>query len=152
MKQSQNLCEVNIKKETASEHDGADSTDRLSSSQDGFDNQGHIINNSTNDISHTSPPYTINNIAATLETLNALRSQFMSQNNPPSEIITKKICSDNTSPDVKMFMEMQAKEHTMRMQILEVQLQTAKYNRDIVEINKTVALQKRHDLANRRMH
>ncbi|XP_055374477.1 putative mediator of RNA polymerase II transcription subunit 26 [Condylostylus longicornis] len=55
------------------------------------------------------------------------------------------------STEMKIFMEMQAKEHLLRMQILETQLQAAKYSRDIVEINKSIALQKLHDIANRRM-
>lgn len=48
-------------------------------------------------------------------------------------------------------MEMQNKEHMMRMRILEVQLQAAKYSRDLVEINKTLALQKLQEYASKRL-
>lgn len=53
--------------------------------------------------------------------------------------------------ELRMFMEMQSKEHMMRMKILEVQLQAAKHSRDLVEINKTLALQKLQELASKRL-
>ncbi|XP_067632469.1 uncharacterized protein apt isoform X2 [Eurosta solidaginis] len=57
----------------------------------------------------------------------------------------------STTPEMRVFMEMQSKEHLMRMKILEVQLQAAKYNRDLVEINKTLALQKLQEMASKRL-
>ncbi|XP_054088872.1 uncharacterized protein LOC105217560 isoform X2 [Zeugodacus cucurbitae] len=59
--------------------------------------------------------------------------------------------SANSTPEMRVFMEMQSKEHLMRMKILEVQLQAAKYNRDLVEINKTLALQKLQEFASKRL-
>ncbi|XP_075166822.1 apontic isoform X2 [Haematobia irritans] len=56
-----------------------------------------------------------------------------------------------SSPELKAFMDMQSKEHMMRMRILEVQLQAAKYSRDLVEINKTLALQKLQEYASKRL-
>ncbi|XP_034479940.1 uncharacterized protein LOC117785810 isoform X2 [Drosophila innubila] len=53
--------------------------------------------------------------------------------------------------ELRLFMEMQSKEHMMRMKILEVQLQAAKHSRDLVEINKTLALQKLQELASKRL-
>lgn len=53
--------------------------------------------------------------------------------------------------ELRMFMEMQSKEHMLRMKILEVQLQAAKHSRDLVEINKTLALQKLQEMANKRL-
>lgn len=53
--------------------------------------------------------------------------------------------------ELRLFMEMQSKEHMMRMKILEVQLQAAKHSRDLVEINKTLAMQKLQELASKRM-
>lgn len=142
--------QVHIKEESDSDHDGGASTDRLSASPEQFNNQ--TASNPITDPIHIAPSFTINNIAATLETLNALRNQFSSPHvTPGSEPPAKKMCLDDSNPEMKLLMEMQAKEHMLRMQILEVQLQSAKYNRDIVEINKTIALQKLHDLANRRM-
>lgn len=116
--------------------------------------------------------FNLNNIAATLETLGALRGQFPgmqngfsassptdSENHPPKR---RRTSSDDgsqkpsyyhgqQSPELKVFMEMQAKEHFIRMKILETQLQAAKFNRDIVEINKTIALQKLQEFANKRL-
>ncbi|XP_044317785.1 uncharacterized protein LOC108053771 isoform X2 [Drosophila rhopaloa] len=59
--------------------------------------------------------------------------------------------SSNNNFELRMFMEMQSKEHMMRMKILEVQLQAAKHSRDLVEINKTLALQKLQELASKRL-
>uniref|UniRef100_A0A1I8PNC3 Regulatory protein zeste n=1 Tax=Stomoxys calcitrans TaxID=35570 RepID=A0A1I8PNC3_STOCA len=56
-----------------------------------------------------------------------------------------------SSPELRAFMDMQSKEHMMRMRILEVQLQAAKYSRDLVEINKTLALQKLQEYASKRL-
>lgn len=53
--------------------------------------------------------------------------------------------------ELRLFMEMQSKEHMLRMKILEVQLQAAKHSRDLVEINKTLALQKLQELASKRL-
>ncbi|XP_017073145.1 uncharacterized protein LOC108109211 isoform X3 [Drosophila eugracilis] len=57
----------------------------------------------------------------------------------------------NNNFELRMFMEMQSKEHMMRMKILEVQLQAAKHSRDLAEINKTLALQKLQELASKRL-
>lgn len=116
--------------------------------------------------------FNLSNIAATLETLGALRGQFPglqngfsaasptdSENHPPKR---RRTSSDDgsqkpsshhgqQSPELKVFMEMQAKEHFIRMKILETQLQAAKFNRDIVEINKTIALQKLQEFASKRL-
>ncbi|XP_030373018.1 uncharacterized protein LOC115622989 isoform X3 [Scaptodrosophila lebanonensis] len=53
--------------------------------------------------------------------------------------------------EMRLFMEMQSKEHMMRMKILEVQLQAAKHSRDLVEINKTLALQRLQEIASKRL-
>lgn len=120
--------------------------------------------------------FNLSNIAATLETLGALRGQFPglqngfsaasptdSEDHKPKR---RRTSSDDgsqkpsshhhypgpqQSPELKVFMEMQAKEHFIRMKILETQLQAAKFNRDIVEINKTIALQKLQEFASKRL-
>ncbi|KAL5287624.1 hypothetical protein ACFFRR_008492 [Megaselia abdita] len=116
--------------------------------------------------------FNLSNIAATLETLGALRGQFPglpngfsaasptdSEEHKPKR---RRTSSDDgsqkpsahhgqQSPELKVFMEMQAKEHFIRMKILETQLQAAKFNRDIVEINKTIALQKLQEFATKRL-
>ncbi|XP_026840604.1 uncharacterized protein LOC6592424 isoform X2 [Drosophila persimilis] len=59
--------------------------------------------------------------------------------------------SSSNNFELRLFMEMQSKEHMMRMKILEVQLQSAKHSRDLIEINKTLALQKLQELASKRL-
>ncbi|XP_034655047.1 uncharacterized protein LOC117892734 isoform X1 [Drosophila subobscura] len=59
--------------------------------------------------------------------------------------------SNSNNFELRLFMEMQSKEHMMRMKILEVQLQSAKHSRDLIEINKTLALQKLQELASKRL-
>lgn len=65
--------------------------------------------------------------------------------------LNAKTHSIEASSELRAFMEMQNKEHIMRMRILEVQLQAAKYSRDLVEINKTLALQKLQEYASKRL-
>lgn len=42
--------------------------------------------------------------------------------------------------EIQLIIEMQAKEHALRMDILRAQCETAKLNRDIAEINKIILL------------
>lgn len=44
------------------------------------------------------------------------------------------------SPAAKKLLNMHNKEHNLRIEILETQLQTAKFNRDLAEINKMIAI------------
>lgn len=126
----------------------------------------HLDNNfPSHDQMNFTPQFNMNNISATLEALNALRAGQFAQ--PPSVAAsfptsdvspppakrqrTSSESDNNTTPELKVFMEMQNKEHFMRMKILEVQLQSAKYSRDIMEINKTMALQKLQEYASKRL-
>ncbi|XP_037953033.1 uncharacterized protein LOC119683434 isoform X2 [Teleopsis dalmanni] len=156
------------------------------------------------DMPNFTPTFNMNNISATLEALNALRTgQFSTaaaaaaaaamQNNIAAVVQQQKQLttqSDDDQPVAKRqrtssvngsiadereqqnissvngatstsesgnnnelleFMEMQKKEHMMRMKILEMQYQAAKYSSDIAEINKTLAIQKLQEFASKRM-
>ncbi|KAH8316228.1 hypothetical protein KR067_002553, partial [Drosophila pandora] len=72
-------------------------------------------------------------------------------NNNNNNNNSSSLSSSQNNFELRMFMEMQSKEHMMRMKILEVQLQAAKHSRDLVEINKTLALQKLQELASKRL-
>lgn len=172
----QEHCDVDIKEEenyADSQHNG----DRLSASSpnDHESNPDRNIrsppmpnpnleNGYAHDQMNFTPQFNMNNISATLEALNALRNgQFApppsvtasfptSDVSPPAKRQRTSSESDsNTSPELKVFMDMQSKEHFMRMKILEVQLQSAKYSRDIMEINKSIALQKLQEYASKRL-
>lgn len=115
------------------------------------------------------PSLSINNMAATLDTLKLLKNgQFnkvpvIQQQQPiihPQQSSAQKLQSTvqrqsnnhhpqsgqrdrnerNDSDYGKILIEMQAKEHALRMEILQVQLQTAKFNRDVAEVNKMIAI------------
>ncbi|ALC42495.1 apt [Drosophila busckii] len=93
-----------------------------------------------------------NNINNNNSSSNSSQSHINNNNNS-SSINNNNNNSNSTSNNIELrwFMEMQSKEHMMRMKILEVQLQAAKHSRDLVEINKTLALQKLQELANKRL-
>lgn len=107
--------------------------------------------------SDDAPSLSINNVAATLDILKQLKNgQFAASAKPTtstSSISLDEINGsgrhqggDSSSAAVsndlnsKILLDMQNKEHIMRMEILQVQLQTAKYNRDAAEINKMIAM------------
>lgn len=175
----QDLCDVDIKEEEQNDNynDNHHNGDRLSASPQNEHDETlperglrsspipqPLDNTYPQDQMNFNPHFNMNNISATLEALNALRSgQFP----PPQPVAAAFSTSDvpppakrqrtlsesesSTSPELKIFMDMQSKEHFMRMKILEMQLQAAKYTRDIVEINKTIALQKLQEYASKRM-
>ncbi|XP_037886511.1 uncharacterized protein LOC119635662 isoform X1 [Glossina fuscipes] len=101
----------------------------------------------TSSCSNATPAATVTADSENLEVNHGLTNFASSLSNH-----TKISNTDDTSPELRAFMEMQSKEHIMRMRILEVQLQTAKYSRDLVEINKTLALQKLQEYASKRMN
>lgn len=53
---------------------------------------------------------------------------------------TNSALGNKYTDEIQLIVEMQAKEHTLRMTILQTQLETAKLNRDIAEINKILLL------------
>ncbi|XP_055919763.1 uncharacterized protein LOC129951566 isoform X2 [Eupeodes corollae] len=176
----QEHCDVDIKEEEPNENynDSHHNGDRLSASSPNDQDESipdqsmrspqmphqNLDNGYSHDQMNFTPQFNMNNISATLEALNALRAgqfppppsvaaSFPTSDGPPptKRQRTSSESDSNTSPELKVFMDMQSKEHFMRMKILEVQLQSAKYSRDIVEINKTIALQKLQEYASKRL-
>lgn len=117
-----------------------------------------MTNGGSND---DTPSLSINNVAATLDILKQLKNgQFAASAKPTitttnsnslmDDMMNDGNCAvsggggsaDTSTNDMnsKIILDMQNKEHIMRMEILQVQLQTAKYNRDAAEINKMIAM------------
>lgn len=88
--------------------------------------------------SGTSALTSTNNVAATLDTLNILKNARLWNHSTKEE--TQSQQNDCIFDEMKLLVEMQAKEHELRMDILRVQLETAKFNRDSAEINKILLL------------
>lgn len=123
------MCEVEIKDETSDSDDGPSNSKRPYSSNSNHFNGSAVLGD------EDTPSLSINNVAATLDTLKMLKSGQFAPNVP----ITN---GDDHSYDYgySKILEMQTREHAIRMEILQVQLQTAKFNRDVAELNKMIAL------------
>lgn len=132
-KSSQNMCEVQIKEELSTEDE---QNYTLQMSEEEPTPQKRIRRNHyTNNSDETMPSLSINNVAATLDTLNMLKNQLHDGSN----------LFDDSSSKVdysKEFFDLQRKEHAMKMEILKLELQTATYNKETAAINKKIALQK----------
>lgn len=170
-KASQNICEVEIKEESCSDDmpveneqtdaddydndDGATSAKRpysivnsLAQAHATFLSKQHSLNNlTTNGSSATDdvPSLSINNVAATLDTLKMIKSGQFSQNCSSTKLNAHTYQNGaGTNADIdetaKHLLDMHNKEHSVRMEILQTQLETAKYNRDLAEINKMIAI------------
>lgn len=70
------------------------------------------------------PSIHLNDFVAAMDTVNMLKDRS----------------SDEQPDELKAFMEMHTKEHQVRLDLLKMQLETAKLNRDIAEINKMILL------------
>ncbi|XP_055690556.1 uncharacterized protein LOC129794010 [Lutzomyia longipalpis] len=77
------------------------------------------------------PATDLSAIAATINTVNHM------QNIMPRD---RSIQTDVSDFNMKEFYEMQVREHTLRMDILKLQFETAKYNRDIAKLNMNLTL------------
>lgn len=75
-------------------------------------------------------PFT-NPLTTSFDVLNLLRNSSFSTNSS---------LGNKYTDEIQLIIEMQAKEHALRMDILRAQLETAKLNRDIAEINKLLLL------------
>lgn len=123
------MCEVEIKDETSDSEDGPSHSKRPYSSNSINFNGTAVLNNDDD-----TPSLSINNVAATLDTLKMLKNgQF-------ANVATANGEDHSYDYGYTKILEMQTREHSLRMEILQVQLQTAKFNRDIAELNKMVAL------------
>lgn len=128
------MCEVQIKDETSDSEDGPSNAKRPYSSNSTYFNGSAVLND------EDTPSLSINNVAATLDTLKMLKSgQFAN---------VSTMNGDDHSFDFgyTKILEMQTREHALRMEILQVQLQTAKFNRDAAEMNKLLAMKNANGL------
>lgn len=130
------MCEVEIKDETSDSEDGPSNAKRpYSSSSVNFN--GSAAHNDED-----TPSLSINNVAATLDTLKMLKNgQF-------ANVLTANGDDHSYDYGYTKILEMQCREHALRMEILQVQLQTAKFNRDVAELNKMAALKNVNGLNN----
>lgn len=127
-KVSQNMCEVEIKDETSDSEDGPSNSKRPYLSDSANLNGSAVLNDDD------APSLSINNVAATLDTLKMLKNgQFANVSTANGE-------DHSYDYGYTKILEMQTREHALRMEILQVQLQTAKFNRDAAELNKMMAL------------
>lgn len=135
-KTTQNLCEVEIKDESSSNVGGGSNFEQLTTSNENNVNTEktskkpkHINkSNVTDDLSFS--PFS-NPLTTSFDVLNLLRN---------SSFATNSALSNKYTDEIQLVVEMQAKEHSLRMTILQTQLETAKLNRDIAEINKILLL------------
>lgn len=154
-KSSQNMCEVELKDESSDENSDGHSAKRPYSLIHSLAGQNGINNLTSNGSSEDIPSLSINNVAATLDTLKMLKNGNFSSsaqslsfaNNHQDEYAesfngTNGGGGSNDNNCVKQILKMQNKEHIIRMEILQVQLQTAHFNRDAAQINKMIAITK----------
>lgn len=132
-KTTQNLCEVEIKDESSSNVGGGSNFETLTSCNDNNGNaeklskkQKRNNKSSANDDLSFSP--FSNPLTTSFDVLNLLRNSSLNRQ------------TEKYTDEIQLVVEMQAKEHSLRMTILQTQLETAKLNRDIAEINKILLL------------
>lgn len=120
-------------------------------------NGGHHSTNNNNNQNHYHAPSvssddlptnSLPNIVGTLEALEYLkRAARMAKASSVADEAA--VGSSNQYPhlpvagvavDSQQIVEMQSREHAMRMEVLQLQLQTAQFDRDAAEINKMIAL------------
>lgn len=131
-KTSQNLCEVEIKDESSSNVGGGSNFEKLAPNDDdsgaekSSKKQKRNNKSSINDDRSFSSFYN-NPLTTSFDVLNLLRNS--------SSVLGKKY-----TDEIQLIVDMHAKEHSLRMTILQTQLETAQLNRDIAEINKIFLL------------
>lgn len=136
-KSSQNMCEVQIKEEflTEDEQNYHLQISSRMSSEEPVSHRKIRRNNFTNNSNETMPSLSINNVAATMDTLNMLKNQLNDSNGHFDD--------SNSKGDItKQYLELQRKEHAMRMEILKLELEAATYKKETAAINKKIAMQK----------
>lgn len=118
------MCEVQIKEEPGSDVECISDPSNPSESPKRVDNQL---------MDRDMPATDLSNISATINTVNLM------ENIIPRD---RAIQTDSSRSDFNMreFYEMQVREHTLRMDILKLQFETAKYNRDIAKLNMNLTI------------
>lgn len=127
------MCEVEIKDESSSNDAAKLTIDTQGSNDNSIGGKPMKLHKSFKpDVMHTvttpiPPPMS----TTSFDVLNLLRNSSFGTNNT---------FANKYSDDIQLIVEMQTKEHAVRMDILRAQLDTAKLNRDIAEINKILLL------------
>lgn len=120
------MCEVEIKDETSSDNETNQTKADIPEPNAKSTKKPKFDLSNTNDTIFS--PFA-NSMTKSIEVLNLL------QNNSSFNASSSKY-----TDEIQLIIEMQAKEHVVRMEILRAQLETAKLNRDIAEINKILLL------------
>lgn len=137
-KTAENLCEVEIKDESSSNVGGGsnfettratNNDNNVSAEKTSKKQKRHNKSSVTDDLSFS--PFS-NPLTTSFDVLNLLRNSSFATNSA--------LGNNKYTDEIQLVVEMQAKEHTLRMTILQTQLETAKLNRDIAEINKILLL------------
>lgn len=134
-KTTQNLCEVEIKDESSSNVGGGSNSETLETNNDNIGAEKLFKKQKRNNKSNVNDDLSFstfaNPLATSFDVLNLLRN---------SSIPTNSALAAKYTDEIQLIVEMNAKEHSLRMKILQSQLETAKLNRDIAEINKILLL------------
>lgn len=118
------MCEVEIKDESSDDETNRKTPEISDSSPKSAKKPKIDLSNFSDAV---FSPLT-NPMTKSIEVLNMLQNNSFNTN------------SSKYSDEIQLVIEMQAKEHVLRMEILRAQLETAKLNRDIAEINKILLL------------
>lgn len=153
------MCEVELRDESSSETMPATQPHQKGATEEGVKAKRTRLSQQmpsqlkqvdVNAFDDNIPSLSINNVATTLNTLNLLKNErinLLTNKHITGNHQTNNYSSHKTDNNehVKLLIEMQAREHTLRMEILRAQLETAKFNRDIAEINKVILLKQLTD-------
>lgn len=124
------MCEVEIKDESSSNVGGTNSETQGTNDNNIERAPKNPKSNKPTASDDAFSPFS-NPITTSFDVLNLLRNSSFSTNSS---------LSNKYTDEIQLIIEMQAKEHALRMDILRAQLETAKLNRDIAEINKIILL------------
>lgn len=152
-KANQSICEVEIKEGNSSNDDLSNSNHQISIGEGNKKSmtrkrkrslsQSNEISfkkfPSNQSITDAITPMSMSNMSATLDFLSTLksRSNHGAYGKSNGEVLND---SNNNNKEIQLMVEMQAREHSLRMDILRTQLEASKLNRDIAEIHKLILL------------
>lgn len=136
-KTTQNFCEVEIKDESSSNIGGGSNFDALKTDNDSNGAEKSPKKQKRNNKSSSNDDDYYNSFSTFS---NPLTTSFDVLNLLSNSSVTNNALGNKYTHEIQLIIEMQAKEHALRMNILQSQLETAKLNRDIAEINKILLL------------
>lgn len=126
------MCEVQIKDESSSNDTAPNTTQENHINDVDNDDDDKVKSPKKSKQTHDDSFSTFTNpLSTSFDVLNLLRNSSASTTN---------LFNSKYTDEIQLIIEMQAKEHALRMDILRAQLDTAKLNRDIAEINKIILL------------